>query len=57
MANGIHPVSDHLNEGWTFSKMWKQLKNPTCTIETLGPPPNPNVAVSCYLRVLCTTHI
>ncbi|KAG2062389.1 hypothetical protein BDR06DRAFT_1016327 [Suillus hirtellus] len=26
----IHPVSDCLNEGWTFSKMQKQLQNSTC---------------------------
>lgn len=38
---GIHAVGDCLNEGWTFAQMQEQLKDPTCSIETLGPPPNP----------------
>lgn len=37
---GIHAVGTRLNEGWTFAEMLEQLKVPTCTIETLGPPPS-----------------
>ncbi|KAG1818305.1 hypothetical protein EV424DRAFT_1347690 [Suillus variegatus] len=37
----VYRARDCLNEGWTFAQMQEQLKDPTCSIETLGPPPNP----------------
>ncbi|KAG2132119.1 uncharacterized protein EDB93DRAFT_1255305 [Suillus bovinus] len=37
---GIHPVGTCLSEGWTLTKILERLKNPTCTIEMLGPPPS-----------------
>ncbi|KAG2126455.1 hypothetical protein BD769DRAFT_1388148 [Suillus cothurnatus] len=37
----VYHARDHLNEGWTFAQMQEQLKDPTCSIETLRPPFNP----------------